>query len=201
MLKGHTRVGTEIRREQVIRASLDVIAEEGIRKLTTSALAKKIGMSEANLYRHFKNKEDILLSTVDKIGEGLLANLTAVRNMKTDNSLLKLKSLFQKHLRYIEENRGIPRLLFSEEIHSGNKEIRLQFATVIGAYMAGVELLIREGQEQNYINKKLDRKAVAATLVGMIQITTIKWSLSDFSFSLMKAGMRLWKNYESCIAV
>ena len=170
MLKGHTKVGTEIRREQIIRAALDIIADTGTRGLTTSALAKKIGMSEANLYRHFKNKEEILLNTVNKIGEGLLQNLEAVRNLKTDNCLLKLKNLFQSHLRYIEENKGIPRLLFSEEIHAGNKKVRVQFATAISTYMAGMESLIQQGQLQGRIRKDLDRDAIAFTLVGMIRI-------------------------------
>ncbi len=205
MLKGQAKVGTEVRREQIIQAALDVIASEGTRGLTTSALAKQVGMSEANLYRHYKNKDEILLNTVDKLGDGLLNNLEAVRNMKTANALLQLKTLFQKHLFYIEENKGIPRLLFSEEIHlgttAGNDLIRAHFSKAIGTYMAGIESLIKEGQDQNRINKKIERGAIAATLIGLIQITTIKWSLSNFSFSLMETGMRLWKNYEACIAV
>lgn len=43
--------------------------------LTVAAIAHEVGMSEANLYRHFVDKQEILLETVERIGEGLRGNL------------------------------------------------------------------------------------------------------------------------------
>src|SRR5512136_1924538 len=80
--KGVAKVNTEVRREQIRQATFNIIAERGVKGLTISAIAGKVGVSEANLYRHFKNKKDILDDAVDSIGEGLLQNLRSVSNAK-----------------------------------------------------------------------------------------------------------------------
>jgi AcrR family transcriptional regulator len=200
MIKGRSKVNTEIRREQITQAAFNIIASHGVKGLTTSAIAKNVGVSEANLYRHFENKKEILTLAVDRIGEGLLLNLEAVRRTTPSKPLLKLKKLFVLHLEYIEKNEGIPRLLFSEEMHMGNNELRGKLLNAINTYTKGMELLIKEGQRSGTINKKMDCHALALTIIGMIQITTMKWSLNGFSFSLVGQGMKLWKNFERCIA-
>jgi len=47
----------------VVEAALKLIGEHGMSALTTAALAKEVGMSEANIYRHFRNKEEIEYSS------------------------------------------------------------------------------------------------------------------------------------------
>ncbi len=201
MIKGHPKVNTEIRREQITQAAFNILAARGVKGLTTFAIAEQVGVSEANLYRHFKNKKEILTLAVDKIGEGLLENLEAARRTTPDKPLRKLRKLFELHLTYIERNEGIPRLVFSEEMHMGNDELRNKLSNAIGTYTKGMESLIREGQKDGSIRKETDAHALALTILGMIQITTMKWSLSGFSFSLVGQGMRLWKNLEKCISV
>ena len=134
MLKGKSKVNTEVRREQIIQAVFHIIARHGARGLTTSAIAKQVGVSEGNLYRHFQNKNEILTAAVKKIGDGLLKNLKTVELEDADSPLLKLKRLFTLHLKYIEQNQGISRLVFSEEIHVGNNNLREKLLDAISLY-------------------------------------------------------------------
>lgn len=200
MLKGCSKVSTEVRREQITQAAFNIIASDGVKGLTTSAIAGHLGISGANLYRHFENKNEILNSVVDKISEGLLQNLEAARDTASGNPLLKLKKLFELHLEYIENNKGIPRLVFSEEMHFVNVELRGKLLGAINSYAEGIALLIRDGQKNGTISKKMDPQVLALTIVGLIQISVLKWSLNDFSFSLVEQGMKLWKNFAGCIA-
>jgi len=48
--------------------AIDIIGDTGVSGLTTARLAKRLGMSEPNLYRHFNNKEAILSAVIDDIG-------------------------------------------------------------------------------------------------------------------------------------
>lgn len=127
MKKGIAKVNTEVRREQIRQATFNIIANQGIKGLTISAIAEKVGVSEANLYRHFKNKREILAHAVEGIGEGLLQNLSNVKNTKMTNTVKQLKRLFKLHLEYIEANEGIPHLVFSEELHKGYPNLRKKF--------------------------------------------------------------------------
>lgn len=200
MKKNGARLSGDIRREQIVDAALRIIAKRGVKSLTTAAIAEDVGVSEANLYRHYKGKHEILRGTVEKVGEGILRNLDAVSEMPEVTAIERLKRLFMLHLEYLERNEGIPRLIFSEEIHIGDEKIKAMLLKTIGLYSAGLESLIKEGQKANIIKKDLGHSSAAAMFMGMIQILTMKWSLGGFSFSLVAEGVKLWKDFERCIS-
>ena len=114
-----SRLSSGIRRKQVVRSALKIISERGARNLATAAIAHEVGMSEANLYRHFVNKKEILLKIVKEIGSALEKNLEKVFQ-SSETPFENLRRIFSLQLTFIEKNEGIPRPIFSEEIHGGN---------------------------------------------------------------------------------
>jgi AcrR family transcriptional regulator len=201
MKKGIAKVNTEVRREQIRQATFNIISNQGLKGLTISAIAEKVGVSEANLYRHFKNKQEILAHAVESIGKGLQENLRNIKNTKMTDPVKQLKRLFRLHLEYIEENEGIPRLVFSEELHKGNPDLRNKLLNAINTYAQEIALLIKKGQEAKTIHKGIDTHAFAFIMIGMVQISTMRWSLNDFSSSLIIDGMGLWDSFEKCMTV
>jgi len=188
----------EARRDQVVGAVLKIIGNHGMAGLTTSALAKEVGMSEANLYRHFKNKQEILLETVTQIGERLRQNLDTV--MKSCSSPADLlRQIFQLHLRYVGQNKGIPRLVFSDEIHAGNPELKLRLLETISFYTESLEEFIKAGKKDGSLKQSIDPKATALTMIGIIQVSILRWALSGFTLSIEEEGLNLWNNLEACI--
>lgn len=193
-----SRLSREIRRRQVVSATLKIISERGVRNLTTAAIANEVGISEANLYRHFASKEEILLETVKEIGSGLEQNLEKVFQ-SPGTPLEHLGNIFTLHLSFIEENEGIPRLIFSEEIHGRNNHLKTKILHTINTYSEKLELLIKEGQATGVLKKDINAAFSSLTIIGMLQATILRWSLSGFSFSLTKEGLKLWRNFEDCI--
>ena len=186
------------RRDQVVSAVLKLIGEHGMRGVTTAAVAREVGMSEANLYRHFKNKQEILSETITRIGQELSNNVDTV--VKSSAAPIdRLKNIFLLHLSYVGQNHGIPRLVFSDELQSQNKEIKPRLLETISAYAQLLEEIISEGQKQGSFNVSLDLRATALTFIGMIQITILRWVLSDFTLAIEDEGLILWKNFESCL--
>jgi len=166
--------------------------------LTTATIAKEVGISEANLYRHFKNKQEIIYETIETIGRGLSTNVEKV--FKYDLSpLVKLEKVFLLHLRYIEKNEGIPRLAFSDEIHMGEKEIKERLLSFINSYTDKLSILIKEGQKTGLIKEDIKPKSAALMIIGIVQVTVLRWSLSNFSFSLLTEGKKLWLSFVECL--
>jgi TetR/AcrR family transcriptional regulator, fatty acid metabolism regulator protein len=197
-----SKVSTEIRRDQIARATLGIIADKGISALTTAGIAREAGMSEANLYRHFRNKEEILSHTVETIISGLRANVEKSKKVDDkEHPLEKLRRLFLLHLKYIEENEGIPRLVFSEEIHHGNPGLKDRIVTAIDAYAGSLAAIFSDGKKAGMISKEIDPGRSAFTFVGMIQISVLRWSLNGFSFPLTSEGLKLWNNFEKAIRI
>lgn len=193
-----SKLSSEIRRRQVVNATLKIISERGVGNLTTAAIAHEVGMSEANLYRHFASKEEILLETVKIIGSGLEQNVEKVFQ-SSGTPLEHLRNIFALHLTFIEKNEGIPRLIFSEEIHGGNSHLKTIILNTITTYSGKLESLIKEGQAAGVLKKDISGISTSLTIIGMLQVTILRWSLSGFSFSLTEEGLKLWRNFEQCI--
>ena len=47
-------------RADIIRAAIELVAENGIAAVTTRQIAKKAGVSDGLMYRFFNSKEDLL---------------------------------------------------------------------------------------------------------------------------------------------
>ncbi len=61
-MKSTTKLSSEERREAIIRAVRRVFAEKGFHGTTTRELAESAGVSEALLFKHFPNKEELYLA-------------------------------------------------------------------------------------------------------------------------------------------
>ncbi len=59
-------------RDKIIQASIDLFNEQGERNVTTNHIAAHLGISPGNLYYHFRNKEDIILSIYEEYARNLL---------------------------------------------------------------------------------------------------------------------------------
>ena len=59
--------------------------------------------------------------------------------------------------------------------------------------------ILDEGVEDGSVKSATDTAAMAGLFVGMIQLSALRWSLSDFKTSLLGDGEKLWKGYRKCI--
>src|SRR3972149_611636 len=136
----------DTRRIQITQAALKIIASQGINGLTTAAISKEVGTSEANLYRHFKNKEEILYEMVKSIDSELNKNFENI--FKTPGTpLLNLERVFIRHLDYIEKNEGIPRLIFSDDTKKYNVRLSKISAIIHNKIWKIEKYVVKEGQK------------------------------------------------------
>ena len=144
-MKNSGKVDRETRRDQIARAALKIVGESGVSGLTTAAIAREVGISEAALYRHFKNKDEILFETVGKIGEGLKEKMQSVMTSSIP-CMEKLKMNFLLNLEHIENNVGIPRLVFSDQVHINNLKLKEKLLNNINSHISRLESLIKNCQ-------------------------------------------------------
>lgn len=71
-----SRVGQK-RREQVIDAAIDIIATQGIHKLSLGNIERRVQMTRGHLTYYFPTKEDILLAVFDRMLQRMIAEKVA----------------------------------------------------------------------------------------------------------------------------
>ena len=68
--RARTRKGgrrARLRRELVLRAAIELADESGLEALTMQRIGQRLGVEAMSLYRHVRNKEDILDGIVDLV--------------------------------------------------------------------------------------------------------------------------------------
>ncbi|MBI5642913.1 MAG: TetR family transcriptional regulator [Deltaproteobacteria bacterium] len=184
----------EVRREQIVRAAINIIGAEGIQKFTTARVAREVGISEANLYRHFKNKEAILTALIDDIERTLLGNLDLIESTEI-TGLEKMERVFKLHIDYIQENAGIPRIVFSSEVLF-IRNLQKKLLGCVNQYMKRLGKIISEGVKDGSIKKDANPEAMATMFVGLIQFNALRWLMGGFKYSLSDKGDKLWLSYK-----
>ncbi len=193
------KLSGEVRRDQIVQAALAVIAKKGVGGLTTAALAAEAGVSEGNLYRHFKNKEDIFFATVAYVKEKIAKNMEGSLE-GADAPVKKMKRFYDLQLELMGKNSGILRFMFSDELHI-SEELRERLLQAMYAFSETLAAFIKDAQKAGSFRSDLDAKTTSLMFIGMVQGLMFRWSLSGFSFSLAAEGRKLWTNFEKCIAV
>jgi AcrR family transcriptional regulator len=192
------RFKTGIRHDQIAEAALDIVRSEGIRGLNVAAVAEKVGLVPSAVYRHFKNKSEIVSAVLELIQERLNQHYQDVIQQNLE-PVEKLNFLLSRHVEMIGSNNAIPRIIFSEEVIGGMPEKQQQLYGIIGDVIRNVAVIVREGQNKGAIRKDLPAESIAVSFLGMIQPAAIIWNLSDGEFDLKRHSINAWKLFLDAI--
>ncbi len=192
------KLDTQIRREQIAEAALELVAGQGLRRLSVAAVARRVGLVPSGIYRHFKSKDDILAAVLDRIEERLLANVRSARQAHAD-PLECLKDILMRHIRFIREGRAIPRIIFSDDVHAGSPERKRRVFEIFTRYRDQIGEVVRLGQAQGRIRAGLDAQTVSTMLFGIIVPAGILWHLTEGGFDVTHHAQRAWQLFALAI--
>ena len=89
----------------------------------------------------------------------------------------------------------MPRFVFSDDIHLGHRGVAELLARHIGSYVQTITGVIAAGIAEGEFPAELSPRETALTLLGMVQITALRWTISNASFEIAPEAERLWKNF------
>lgn len=192
------KMDTEIRQGQIVQAALALIAQRGLKQLSVARIARQVGIVPSAIYRHYKSKDDVIDAILDLVRRKLLDNVRQVREEASD-PLECLHRLLFLHVQLIRENKSLPRVILSEEIHAGHPERRQKIYGTILAYLEQVEEIIQRGQKEGVLRADMPASVVAVMFLGLIQPAAILWNMSDGEFDVTKHAEKAWVIFQSSI--
>lgn len=164
------------RKKDILETARDMIFNDSFSNFTIRALAENIGISEPAIYRHFLNKETLLLKLLASLFDpwrNAISKLAA----SSDSVKSKLTKLVKLHIEFLFDKKLNPILFFSEASAPGS-EATLQFLQLNLSFLHNqVNQLVSKGVENNEFNSRIDKKAATACIIGLMQSTIIKWTI------------------------
>ena len=197
-MKIKKRYATAVRHDQIAEAALDIVRAEGTRGLNVAVVAKRVGLVPSAVYRHFKNKSEIVDAVLELIRKRLNENYQRVIQRDL-SSIEKLNLLLTEHVGLICRNNAIPRIVFSEEVIGGMPEKQKQLYGIIDDVIKNVSSVVAAGQETGAIRKDISAETIAVSFLGMIQPAAIIWNLSGGEFDLIQHSKKSWRLFLDAI--
>lgn len=121
-MEGEARKPGE-RRLQILQTLAAMLQEPKPEKITTAALAARVGVSEAALYRHFASKAQMyegLIEFIEQTLLGLIARITA----DTPSPAAQIEAILGMLLNFAEKNPGMTRVLIGDALVNENERLQ-----------------------------------------------------------------------------
>jgi AcrR family transcriptional regulator len=172
---------TEIRQEQIKQAVLDIIFTDGLKNLSTRNLAKRIGMSEGTIFRHFRTKQDIILSIITDVQDEFIGSLRNIANSSIEPEQ-RLHNFLCETVRYLTDNKGITMLLFSEASHNNDVTLKNNLRQIFNNQKMLVSKIILDGIAVGKWDESIAVENVAMLYIGIPVSLNIDMVLSGGEF-------------------
>lgn len=158
----------EERRAATVDAVIELAADHDPGEITTTAIARHMGVTQGALFKHFPTKEAILEAVMDWVAQRLLSRVDAAAKSAPTASAA-LEAMFVAHTAFVADHPGVPRMMFGELQRAGSTAPKRTASTLLRRYAERLHALLQAGCKSGELDPKLDIHAAATLFVGTIQ--------------------------------
>ena len=165
--------------ERIIQVARELFAQKGYSAVSMDEIAKRVGIKKASLYYHFKSKDEIYRTIIQKAIDEVLKILEV--SFSGENIVEEAKNFSVKIHEFIFENKDYVKIM-AREIIDGNispKEISQKYIPIVLKF--GVKIL-EEGQKKGIFRRDVDPNHLAFTIAGAILIYFLMEKVSEAMF-------------------
>jgi len=162
------------RQIDIMQKLTSMLERKGPVKITTSALAKECGITEAAIYRHFPSKRKIYSGLVDFCEDNII-NLIAKINTEMEDPILRVRNILNLLISFCEKNPGMAKLL-TREAFSEN-EAKLDERIV--QFFSKVELHLKQNL-QKYEQKTKGKLSLPASSAANLLLCHTEGIIQQF---------------------
>jgi AcrR family transcriptional regulator len=182
----------EERRREIVEATLAILAEEGMHAWTTSALAGRVGVSEATLFKHFDSKDEILSAALRRQAEELRGRIDAYE--PEGPPWQRVNGLAREVLGYLEATEGGPLVILLGHAARIQPEMRDEVEETGARFRQRlVDFLDQEGGRSGTRSE-----ALAGLVIAVVQSACLRWSVQGHEGSLTEKAEPMLTFLEVC---
>ncbi|MFZ5475253.1 MAG: TetR family transcriptional regulator [Myxococcota bacterium] len=165
------------RREQIVHATLELLATTPLEGVTTRRIAARVGLSQPALFRHFADRDAIVEAAVAWVRGELVAVGTTVlagEGRPLDRAEALARALGEHATRWP----GLPRLLFGDVARGEETGWGRALRSLQAAQRALVAGLVREAVAAEEAPADTDADRAGAVFVAGMQGVLVQWLLA-----------------------
>jgi len=157
MTESRKRPRSADRREQILNETLGLIMHHGLSGATMTRIAHKVGITEPALYRHFRNRKDIMLAALDTAFQRLAESIS----FQEADAAAYLRRVGVTVHEKIVNNPEITRMLFEFICAPPAEALREPIVQYLLMFIKLIEHHLEEGIKQGIFREDIDLQLTA----------------------------------------
>jgi TetR/AcrR family transcriptional regulator, fatty acid metabolism regulator protein len=170
------------KRERILRAAVDVFAQNGYFNAKVAEIAKAAGVADGTIYLYFDGKEDLLITIFREHTRSYLQSLE--RDLSTiSRPDDRMRVAIRHHLQTLGRDRALA-IVSQVELRHSLKFMSLLSQQEVADYLNILRKIVEHGQGEGVFRRNLHPALVAKAVFGVLDEMVTSWILSEKDYAL-----------------
>ena len=179
------------RKDQILQALARMLESAPGERITTAALAREVGVSEAALYRHFPSKARMFEGLIKFIEDTLFARISRIVS-EEDSAAIRCQNILLLLLTFCDKNPGMTRLLTGDALAGETERLRERIAQFFNRLEAQLKQVLREAQIRENLKTTISPTILANLLLASCEGRLVQFVRSEFKVSPLDNWEAQW---------
>jgi TetR/AcrR family transcriptional regulator len=180
------------RKDQILQTLAQMLENPAGEKVTTAALAKRLEVSEAALYRHFRGKAEMFEGLIEFIEQTLFALINKITG-EEKSGVRQTEAIIGILLAFAQKNRGMTRVLVGEALVNEDERLQLRINQLHDRLEAALKQALRFGVSQREIAQEVDISAQANLMMSFVTGRWHQFAKSGFKRDPVELWPKQWR--------
>jgi TetR/AcrR family transcriptional regulator len=171
------------RRVQILQTLAAMLEQPGAERITTAALAGRLEVSEAALYRHFASKAQMFEGLIEFIEQSVFSLVNQITE-RGDSGAVQARQILTVVLQFSEKNPGMTRVMVGDALVFENERLVARMNQFFDRIESQLRQSLRGAAESNGSSTPtVDANAQASVLTGFVVGRLQRYARSGFKRS------------------
>lgn len=184
------------RRIEILQTLARMLEVPRWERITTAALAEKLDVSEAALYRHFASKAQMYEGLIEFIEESLFGLINRIA-AEEQSGLKQLEKTTTMLLGFAQRNPGMTRVLIGDALVYEDERLQARINQLLDRVEASLKQSLRFAAQQGEITDAAEGVAHASMLLALVVGRWHQFAKSGFKRDPMTLWPEHWKSIVS----
>jgi TetR/AcrR family transcriptional regulator len=180
------------RKAQILQTLAQMLENPSAEKVTTAALAGRLEVSEAALYRHFTGKAQMFEGLIEFIEQTLFALINRITSDEP-SGVRQIESMIGVMLAFAQKNKGMTRVLIGDALVHEDARLQLRINQLHDRLEAALKQALRFGVTRNEIAAEVDVAAEANALMSFVTGRWHQYAKSGFRRDPVELWAQQWR--------
>lgn len=170
------------KRERILRAAIEVFAQNGYFNAKVSEIAKSAGVADGTIYLYFDGKEDLLITIFREHTRNYLQSLErALARIRRPEERIRIA--IHHHLETLGRDRSLA-IVAQVELRHSLKFMSLLSQQEVADYLNMLRKMIEHGQSDGSFRRTIHAQLGAKAVFGILDEMVTSWILSEKEYDL-----------------